>query len=996
MSQIELNSPLLEQGIRSPHLFNGRLLSAEDLLTERTATLRHLHCLGEAIGAGVVCGLEVSLNPSLSTRAHPVVTIRAGSAINPKGHCLCLPELRDLVLAPSAEAAAEVHDEFYQCDRTPASLPLTGTGAYLLVISPVVARQGRAPVSGLGQGGRECNFRFDVEGVRFRLLDLLDAAELAAVHVNHRRNHIAWRCLGLTDPTLVDFMKSPFTRPAPAYGRLDELRPNRLTPCDVPLAIVYWSTGEGVEFVDNWSVRRRPVYCAANSRWAHVFSDRRVAEGEAALLQFEEHIDALLALGTDLSNVTASDHFREMPPAGLLPIGGLRFRVPRFFQAFTREERVTDFCQLRWLLELSRHREPISVANPPPLEIYSFEETNDFVLFVCGAMARPPVEPEPAPEPDPEPTHEPTCTAELIVTVSAAGKTFPEAGKSGQDQYTRVEMHAISYAGHAQEEMSIPFDLADAGVDPQVIGRIWLQDQHGREWLPESTTGRHIVKGAGVHKTHPVYLRRPEFHFLGLEGGKYFLKITARGFEPFSEQVVLRKCERKRSHALLVPARVVVVPPRKPPKRPPFDIWIDYLGNRWKPTLIPFDPREKVPWPDPGYIDPAPDQAGWLQDQVRDLLKGDPTLPLTLSEPRILIDPEYTPGKAIDEPAAYLVTEGGYALPMVLTPMDQALPASVAPSRAGIAEIGSDLVASTLAGSALASLDVMAHAWSGLVADTLGVPVENARSLQSELRTQAADLRQNLTYYGGLSADDGQRLRTAGFDDVKIANSSKAELSTALEREISDAEANALVRQARSFVPRNTWSPKDANLPLNDTQLKTLETVRIDSIGELQRRANADEAGTRGKLGMTESDFGAFRTRLGTELDRASVSLMEENPLTGLSGVRKETAAVLVRTGIDSITKLGDASPTDVAATLGIPEAEATALIRSAAKATLVERGGMDANQVEIAFTTTNSVRLSDLQKVDVRATLGQAGMSAVSDKVDVVRPVSFRNLTFR
>src|ERR1043166_8021251 len=231
MSQIQLNSPLFDGGIRSPHLFNGRLLSAEDLLAERAASLQHFECLGKAIGAGVVCGLEVSLNRSLSTRERPVVTIRSGSAINPLGRCFGLPELRDLVLVPASEDGAQGSDEFTDCLLTPSSLPLASTGAYLLVISAVQGKEGRASVTGLGQGGRDCNFRFDVEGVYFRLIELLEPAELMAVPENRRRNYIAWRCFGLTDPALHDFMVTPFTMPPPVYGRLDELRPNRLTPC---------------------------------------------------------------------------------------------------------------------------------------------------------------------------------------------------------------------------------------------------------------------------------------------------------------------------------------------------------------------------------------------------------------------------------------------------------------------------------------------------------------------------------------------------------------------------------------------------------------------------------------------------------------------------------------------------------------------------------------------------------------------------------------------
>ena len=43
-------------GLQAPHYFNGRLLSAEDLQADQSATLTHESWLGRASGHGVIEG----------------------------------------------------------------------------------------------------------------------------------------------------------------------------------------------------------------------------------------------------------------------------------------------------------------------------------------------------------------------------------------------------------------------------------------------------------------------------------------------------------------------------------------------------------------------------------------------------------------------------------------------------------------------------------------------------------------------------------------------------------------------------------------------------------------------------------------------------------------------------------------------------------------------------------------------------------------------------
>ncbi len=59
-SQISLQQPILDGGIRSINFFNGRLLSARDLTREQSANREADRRLGQAIGEGIAYGLEVS------------------------------------------------------------------------------------------------------------------------------------------------------------------------------------------------------------------------------------------------------------------------------------------------------------------------------------------------------------------------------------------------------------------------------------------------------------------------------------------------------------------------------------------------------------------------------------------------------------------------------------------------------------------------------------------------------------------------------------------------------------------------------------------------------------------------------------------------------------------------------------------------------------------------------------------------------------------------
>lgn len=324
LSAYPVDTPITD-GVFLVNFFNGRLLAAEDLARERQANEALRERLGLGIGDGVVRGLRVRL-PTGVDPAQPVVEVSAGVAINRRGAALALATGTRLTLAraDTTAPAAAVRD-FAACSGLADRAPLTVSGVYLLTVAPAQRPVGRAPVSGLGNDMASCNTDGSAEGVQFRLLHLtLDPALLA--DTAHLRNRLACLMFGVGDARRDRLERDPFGAGPAGYGLLDDLRAICLTDDEVPLACLLWTPGVGIGFVDEWSVRRRPVPGGPDPDWTEASGQRRLAEGEAAFLQFQAEL-ADLAGGTagPPTAVAARDRFTQLPAAGLVPLATSRW-----------------------------------------------------------------------------------------------------------------------------------------------------------------------------------------------------------------------------------------------------------------------------------------------------------------------------------------------------------------------------------------------------------------------------------------------------------------------------------------------------------------------------------------------------------------------------------------------------------------------------------------------------------------------------------------------
>jgi hypothetical protein len=401
----ELLSPILKDGLRSPNFFNGRLVSGEDLTTEHDATMERLARLGRAVGSGVAYGLWVKLGPSVDKTAPPVLTVEAGLAVNRCGQTVRLAVTASVTLVrgrrPIEDSVAG--GQFSCCVPLKSGGRRTGDGVYVLTIAPAAGREGRAPVNGLSPESARCNSKYLVEGVQFNLIPIDDPflmdADFNDSNRPFLRNRVAYKCFGVEE--LAAFPLDPFGADLEEYGLMDKLRDKKaLSDCEVPLAIVYWTNANAIEFIDMWAVRRR---VAPQSATRLPISDRRRGEGEAMFLQFQEHVGDLLSHGQNLLSIEAGQYFARLPALGFLPLSNSVWRQGfdflRFFNSLAwRKPVYVEGAKIKSLIESSFRYPPIDATSQELIWLYFVRENQEagvkaglsgprpYLVFVSGYL----------------------------------------------------------------------------------------------------------------------------------------------------------------------------------------------------------------------------------------------------------------------------------------------------------------------------------------------------------------------------------------------------------------------------------------------------------------------------------------------------------------------------------------------------------------------------------------------------------------------------------
>jgi hypothetical protein len=387
MENIALDTAFVDQGIPHVAFWNGRVLTAEDLRGEQLASQLSRNRLGRAIGSGVVAGLSVQ--PGADATA---VNVAAGLAVDRNGQVVELPvDVSLSLVVPSTTAQGD--GVFTVCEPIASSSP-TGTGLYLLVIRPASdSRSSVAGVPALGAGvATECGPRYTVDGVSFRLIgvDPIPLAEAAghdqadleilaglgtATVASTARNVLAH--LFLDTLAWADRLLDPFgADPASVeFGALASLGVRPVRPCEVPIALLTWSSG-GVSSVDMWAVRRAPSPEPALSAVQGLGGTRREQLGRASYCQFQDELALIMAelLPSERTAFRLEQRFRYLPAAGLVPIARADrpgFSANVFGSLVVRGPMPLDPVRVGPLLDESFHHVAVDASAGEVLNIYS-------------------------------------------------------------------------------------------------------------------------------------------------------------------------------------------------------------------------------------------------------------------------------------------------------------------------------------------------------------------------------------------------------------------------------------------------------------------------------------------------------------------------------------------------------------------------------------------------------------------------------------------------
>jgi hypothetical protein len=326
MAEQKIVSKIIEPdtGIRTPNYVAGRLLTPEDLKADQEANQRRDAILGQAAGYGVIEGFWVT--DGIGNAGKTQLTVSAGRAVSRAGDLL---ELNTPTHSFSVQLDAPLNATFQSVNET---------GAYLLTVAAAEGYIGTVPTFSIERTAVKrrisrwddsdgCTNQWRVDGLEFKLFYLSKTQSNAQGfenntndNPNQRRSRLAHWCFGSSSSAW-----NPFGSAASTSGiALSAAALGIDLEHDIPLAVLFWNSN-AIEFVDNWSVRRRLVRPTPPSAPLFAFNttsltDALAAMGEARLLQFQEQLDKLPITDTEATEIEAPEYFRYLPPTGYLPL----------------------------------------------------------------------------------------------------------------------------------------------------------------------------------------------------------------------------------------------------------------------------------------------------------------------------------------------------------------------------------------------------------------------------------------------------------------------------------------------------------------------------------------------------------------------------------------------------------------------------------------------------------------------------------------------------
>ncbi len=862
----ELLTPILNQDLRNPNFFNGRLLTATDLRDEQTVHRAQRARLGQAIGAGVVHGLHVEQGP-IKGGAQTVV-VHQGLALNANGQTLALKQDIELALTPGQDVTSTGAGLFVDCAQPASDTLLPTTGIHILTISPASAFAEQAPMRDFSDGSVSgCGDRYAVEGVQFRRVELNAAAmpgvarsdqqldvSFDARALSQLRNLLAHYCFSTL--TLNDYAREPFLTVGgqSAYvsrGAIDLLLAGqKLTECDVPLALLYWSQNT-LRFVDIWSVRRNTVAPSVDQLWPLLVGERRPAEADATFLQFQDHLEQLRTSTTRRDLLQARNHFRFLPAAGYLPLGVAGFNADNFFVGLDTTSATFNPAFLRLRLQQSFWVDPIDLQQArTPILLYRDAGDKDYLLFVRAEESRIIVDPGPDDSPRPPVFDQPgRVNVDLVVRDADRAVIALEAAERNS-----VRESERSAALFLKDRTELVLDKEfDRGADILV----WAEDiiRPGRRYPGRFVKSGFSSFGAG----DKISLRRGVARYVidPLPSGTYRINAQVTGFQNASQTKPVGSDQTVLTTFNLVPKTVKPGGKPKPPK--------DYVDVRWREPGIyeklvvfekaidwpwpPEPPIEKWPYHDP-RVNPLPADADLDLIQMAEWVAAThPEAPLDPGNVRLHVDPTYDPGTVSKTPYAYLVFgDGGVYMPVALTLADRTLARPVAVGKGNLSGVDRALE-EQLTAAGVKSVDVLAALWTDLLGEELGFSQDAAGNLIDNAVgkvdvAQEGSLHDSLFLFPGVDATVAEELAGAGVANaIDLANRTPAELVEALGTgsKVDIGFAQRLVGDARAVVSPDLWSLNSAGLSPDAS--RALRDSGVETLGMLNELAERDPSG---------------------------------------------------------------------------------------------------------------------------------------------------------
>lgn len=280
---------IVDSGRRRPFYFDGRFLTAADLSADQDYIRARQSDLAQAMGAGVVRGLMVSIQPG-AVAASPTLQIEAGVGITPAGDLVTVDVAKSIKLEQIEDQ--ENFDVQLGLKLLPTAATRNRTGLFVLALRPIEFSANPVPSYPTSLDGSRSVHDGDIlEATAVTLIPYPDRASAEGADAKHAR-----------------VAREIF---------FDGLRPGVLQEA-LPLAMLYLEGGS-LRWLDVYLVRRE---IGAESTLSAGLNQRPRALLEAWLKQHLDHY-ATIPSASIRSGFTATRYFSALPPVGCIPAANL-------------------------------------------------------------------------------------------------------------------------------------------------------------------------------------------------------------------------------------------------------------------------------------------------------------------------------------------------------------------------------------------------------------------------------------------------------------------------------------------------------------------------------------------------------------------------------------------------------------------------------------------------------------------------------------------------